>query len=371
MTDLAPFATGGFEDEAEQHLVRVLEERRARAKPKNVDWDASVEGETPPLGGISAEGIKVFDPVKEEKEVAWTSKKLMKLAKKVITLKSQGKLSDSHGDPLQSIESSTRSARDQSSGRSTTRRSMLEQIHEEESGFIGGGSRRSLPESSYANIGTNRYFRAAMVVDETFQEDDETESVASESAESEATGEELLPLTDTEDTSLNQNKGGWFGCYGTTESAEARRREKDARTKKWRQQRRKFLKSLGKCGCCYGNRMAQLFHPVAFMKSFLRFIFDSWFTRIGLPSLIAACCLFYNGNPTVDFLPQATVSWWLIFICRQTLTLELALITQYVLIDGLALRSKLMVKIFGPLVTLFVINAKGWPFITTGKRPKF
>jgi hypothetical protein len=82
--------------------------------------------------------------------------------------------------------------------------------------------------------------------------------------------------------------------------------------------------------------------------------------------LTAFFLFYYMGNPTLDFMSQATASWWLIFLARQTLTFELALIVESCII-GLALRSKLVVKVFGPLVTLFIINSEGWPFISTSK----
>ena len=44
--------------------------------------------------------------------------------------------------------------------------------------------------------------------------------------------------------------------------------------------------------------------------------------------------------------------------------LELAIYIEFFLVDGLALRSKWSVKFLGPLFTLSIIQAKGWPFLT-------
>lgn len=45
-------------------------------------------------------------------------------------------------------------------------------------------------------------------------------------------------------------------------------------------------------------------------------------------------------------------------------TFTMALITQGLLIDYLALGSRLSLHWFGPLVTLVVVQSKGWPFIS-------
>jgi hypothetical protein len=202
-----------------------------------------------------------------------------------------------------------------------------------------------------------------MVVDENLRKDDDTDGIISETGDSESMDEELLPLTGTEASSQHQNRG-WFG-YGSADTDGSRRFKRAERKKKCRQWRKKFLKTLGQ-SCCYGSSpLAEIFHPIVLLKSVGRFITSSWFTKIGLPALLTACFLFYYmGNPTLDFMSQATASWWLIFLARQTLTFELALIVESCII-GLALRSKLVVKVFGPLVTLFIINSEGWPFIST------
>ena len=49
-----------LEEEAEEHLLRVFEKGRARAAPSDKVWDASVEGERPPLRRVTKEGAHVF-----------------------------------------------------------------------------------------------------------------------------------------------------------------------------------------------------------------------------------------------------------------------------------------------------------------------
>ena len=376
MSALYPSVKNGIEDEAEKHLVRILEERRARARTEDIQWDASVEGERPPLHHVSAQGINVFDPsAKEEKERdLWApSTRLKHLAKKMVSMKSQRKLSDNRNlSPLDGIESSPLTSRNGA----TEKRPVLNQIKEETergdlfSGVSGEGTEMRLPPFTPAGTDTDRLFSAAVVIDGNFKQDDETASAVSDSAYSEVMDDEMLPLTGTDDNSHGQRKGSWCGYGSANDDGGARRRKEAARKKLWQKRKKKFFKSFEKS--CYGYRFSEVFHPVLFVQSFFRFVTSSWFTKLGLPSLIAAFILFYYvGNPTFDFMDKATASWWLIFVTRQTLTLELALITEFLIIDCFALRSRWVVKLFGPLVTLFVINSKGWPFIATSKYPAY
>jgi hypothetical protein len=62
---------------------------------------------------------------------------------------------------------------------------------------------------------------------------------------------------------------------------------------------------------------------------------------------------------------QASASWWLLFICcRQVITFSMARAFDAIVIDYVALRTKLMNRILGPHLTLFVVGSRGWPLIT-------
>ena len=43
----------------------------------------------------------------------------------------------------------------------------------------------------------------------------------------------------------------------------------------------------------------------------------------------------------------------------------MAYIAEYLIVDVSAVRSLLSVRLIGPLVTLYIINARGWPFNIT------
>lgn len=61
---------------------------------------------------------------------------------------------------------------------------------------------------------------------------------------------------------------------------------------------------------------------------------------------------------------KASVSWWLVFMCvRQVITFSLALGMQGILIDFLCLGSRVMLRLAGPLLTLMIVQSKGWPHV--------
>lgn len=72
-----------------------------------------------------------------------------------------------------------------------------------------------------------------------------------------------------------------------------------------------------------------------------------------------------GGLSTCKLSGGASYSWWFLFLgVRQVITFSLALITQAFIIDYLALSSRLLLNSIGPVLTLFVVQSKGWPFLT-------
>ena len=131
---------------------------------------------------------------------------------------------------------------------------------------------------------------------------------------------------------------------------------------------------LARCmGCLRSPRMARkpthsaimdAFRPRIVLSRAVRFLRTTFAFGI-VPCFSIAYILFhYCGNPTLPFLPgDSALSWWLIFMTRQLLTLQLAFATEYVLVEAIACRSPVAIKLFGPLMTLFAMQAKGWPFL--------
>lgn len=62
---------------------------------------------------------------------------------------------------------------------------------------------------------------------------------------------------------------------------------------------------------------------------------------------------------------RISTSWWILFIgVRQFITLTMALITQALVIDYIALGSRFSLRWLGPIITLTLVQSKGWPFIS-------
>lgn len=81
-----------------------------------------------------------------------------------------------------------------------------------------------------------------------------------------------------------------------------------------------------------------------------------------IPTLAISALLFYVlGNPEGPH--GASWSWWLNFLVRQAVSLLLAQITQFVLIDFIVLETRVAFWALGKLLTLLAIQAKGWPLL--------
>jgi hypothetical protein len=96
-----------------------------------------------------------------------------------------------------------------------------------------------------------------------------------------------------------------------------------------------------------------------------------------LPSTGIAAILFHlaDNPPTgydvlastsgaADHSSTASASWWLLFLgVRQVITLSLAMGTELIVIDWLSIRVRGTLKVFGPWITLMIVQSKGWPFL--------
>jgi hypothetical protein len=85
---------------------------------------------------------------------------------------------------------------------------------------------------------------------------------------------------------------------------------------------------------------------------------------------IAAVLFYFATNPPTgksedgDPGDMASASWWLLFVVRQVVTFSIALGLQSLIIDFLCVGSRLMVHCLGPVLTLLIVQSKGWPFVT-------
>jgi hypothetical protein len=96
-----------------------------------------------------------------------------------------------------------------------------------------------------------------------------------------------------------------------------------------------------------------------------------------LPSTGISAILFHlaDNPPTGYNVPASTsgadvhsstasASWWLLFLgVRQVITFSLAMGTELIVIDWLSIRVRGTLKVFGPWITLMIVQSKGWPFV--------
>jgi hypothetical protein len=82
-----------------------------------------------------------------------------------------------------------------------------------------------------------------------------------------------------------------------------------------------------------------------------------------LPALGIATLLFYVvGNPRMRHVGDASISWFIIFLCiRQVVTFTFARISTVFFIEYLALKTTLLLRLFGSYITLTIVQSKGWP----------
>jgi hypothetical protein len=85
---------------------------------------------------------------------------------------------------------------------------------------------------------------------------------------------------------------------------------------------------------------------------------------VALPLFLAGIFLYYPlGNPRFDFLPgEATLSWWCDFLGRQTLTMELARLTSWIVME-LVVATRCGAKLLGSHLTFFCLQGTGWPSV--------
>jgi hypothetical protein len=71
-----------------------------------------------------------------------------------------------------------------------------------------------------------------------------------------------------------------------------------------------------------------------------------------------------RSDPVDSIQNQASISWWLIFICmRQVGLVVVAKSLEAILVDFLAIQTRAILRSFGPVITLLFVQSKGWPFL--------
>ena len=94
-------------------------------------------------------------------------------------------------------------------------------------------------------------------------------------------------------------------------------------------------------------------------------LIGSYFLWVAMPLFVLSFIFYYGaGNPEIWFIPGTARSAWLLnFFGRQVVTLELARLTQWLILDCLLLGSRTLAQYFGPIVTMTAVQSRGWPFV--------
>lgn len=344
----------GDEAESEATLVSSLEGRRVNTRGRSGEtFTAAVPGERAPMDSSArrdevynvfdasnktdSNGVSKFDKLKNDRFKDAVNHTVMqrrsvgmiqaKLSESVKNLHKRS--ASSHVHQIMDLVKNERTA--EQTGKS----------------FAGSQDRADDRIDSVENIEgckthANRLVAGAFQVQKLFEDDDDQQSISSQTTTDSPFPIEELPL-------LQHMRDDGIDPIDVHDVL-ARRRKRKAR---------KFVKMVHR-------KLRRFCRAFVNILSFCwQGIVTAYFAFAAIPLVMAAWILFYNlGNPGFDFLPTpTTLSWWLNFFARQLLTLELARTTQFLLIDGLTLRTKFTINVGGPLITLFMIQAKGWPFL--------
>ncbi|GAX25540.1 hypothetical protein FisN_28Hh008 [Fistulifera solaris] len=364
-------ATGEDESAAEAQLVANLEEKRHRVTTTwGQTYTAAVPGERPLLGtNFNLQNVyQVYHDDDKTKKIANdddfdndeeddrsdedTSQMQQPLPP---TTSSRARLRHAVQKTMQQRRAQL--IRSQSHGKHHRKKSdvqsLLEYIQEEDENNDSRPFAEEKPfsmqhqrtESSSSNLGidlgkvdsshTDRFVVGGLQVQSLFEKNDSDGDSTSSSLGSSIVTEEypLLPIS----TSSPRSSRAWYSSRFSR--------------KLYRKSHRRLIKY---CQCTLFT-IQFLWHAVI----------TAYFCFAAIPLFILAWIFFYHlGNPHFEFLPgNTTMSWWLNFTGRQLLTLEMARMAQFFIIDGLTLRSKLVIQLTGPLVTLLAIQSRGWPFL--------
>jgi hypothetical protein len=362
---------------AETELLKNIEGRRGHARTMSGDnFRTAVAGERPLLGGnvtfdkmYSVYGDAAQDEADEQASAAAAQSQKPRLKSVVRNIllnqrtaealatqamkRKHKRVPSSAQTLLSSIREDAFAATDTSAPAGSMAAAAVQAANTEDDGFFSGVGEATIDQSTSTfaveDSSTDRLIAGAMKVEKLFDDDDASLNSADSLNMTPSASHENLPLIggdallgDHDDSQRQQN-------YGSATVQEIRRTRRRSR-RLWRKMRR-VLRS-----CC---------NPVDNLMWLVRVLRAAYFFWMSLPLFGSAWLLYYYfGNPELDFMPgTATVSWWFNFIGRHLLTLELARVTEWLVIDCCALGSRLAVTLFGPYLTLLAIQAKGWPFM--------
>jgi hypothetical protein len=126
------------------------------------------------------------------------------------------------------------------------------------------------------------------------------------------------------------------------------------------QSKTKYL--IGNVGVGVSQELRDFKEFVVPQKNFIKAYVTFALFCIIIPSALVGALLYYVIDPDPD-KTKASASWWVIFLgCRQVITFGVAKALQFVVVDYWAMHTMWAPRLFGPFVTLAIVQSKGWPF---------
>jgi hypothetical protein len=85
--------------------------------------------------------------------------------------------------------------------------------------------------------------------------------------------------------------------------------------------------------------------------------------KVDLVATAANGTYLINQNGNIIQSDEASSSWWVLFWARQAITFSLAKGAELVVIDFVCLGTRAAVSMLGPVLTLLIVQSRGWPFL--------
>ena len=389
-------ASNAREERAELGLLASLEHRRNHTKTASGDvWYSAVEGERPPLYSVPSQVSAAIEASSTHSgnnstggggESSGGTRNWRGLARRVVELNrtsntntgstASSSASNDSGSHSSSHNSNNLKRHPRGASRAHILLGMIQEDDNEGADERNQNDNNNPPaEGLFENVGgdahpeqgdslfsvegtsTDRLFAGASVVNDLFETDEDTPSETSGGAQDDANnysndnnnGDETLPLT-----SSDRNDGyGSNNVSGNINGSGNNRRLS-------RKKKRSHWQKMREC-------ISRFLDPRRLLILLCRTAESAWFFMASVPIFFFSWVLYqYLDNPRFDYLPgNASLAWWVNLLGRLCLTLELARLAQWIVMDNIVLGTRTAARLLGPLVTLYAIQGRGWPFVVT------
>lgn len=217
---------------------------------------------------------------------------------------------------------------------------------------IYDSDRREPPKAIFHAAGIDAYSSS--------EDESETAILEGEEGEEEDGGDDILPVM------LSQTAAT---TYGSIPSSGGSGSPPKSSTLSWTNKQKSKMQTWIKRHCIPRRCNISLL-----VKQCIQVFFRSYLFKLAIPLFLLALLVYYClGNPkwnitfssgaTQDQQRRISIAYLINLVGRQVVTLELARLTQWIVLDCILLGSRLIAQVLGPFVTMIAFQAHGWPFI--------